>query len=289
MPSSPTRLAAVRPSPVLAAPRTGLLAAASVSDSLGNVRWGKGVAWLSELHQTDSEAFGARPIDCSDSDAIALGADDKAPTGGADPFLVYAFDWCSAMEGLDQRDWQGRARRLLEATQSRSIAKEFWSGAISSARTLSNTWLAKTGSSIVTSAATAPGKALALLDHYVVDALSNGTGMIHCTAKTLDRMVQDQALVKEGGLWRTPNGNIVVADAGYSGDKDGVDAAQEWMFASTVPEIVLGPARTSRSDSPIGGEMVSVSVNDVLVYTERDVIVMHEPDLCWGAAQIDLS
>lgn len=288
--TSPTRLPAVMTAAPLAAPRaTGLLNAARVVTSLTGVRWGNGVDWLSELHPTTSEAFGARAIDCVDSTAIAHGADDKAPTGEADPFLVYAFDWCSAMEGLSQRDWEGRARRLLEATQSASIARELWSGALASARSLHNVWLAKTGSSVVGSGAKAPEKALALLDGHVATQLSNGRGMIHCTVPVLNRLMSASAIRLDAGVWVTATGTIVAADAGYSGDKDGQNATEEWMIATTIPTVVLGEMRFSKSDSPKGGEMVSPYNNDVLVYGERDVLVMHEPLLLHGATQVDLS
>ncbi len=291
--TTPVTMRAVRTATPLAAPRTGLLVAARTTDSLGAVKWGFGVEYLAEMHPTSSEAYGSRLLEDADGTSIGYGADDKAPKITADPFLVYAYDWCSAMEGLSQRDWQGRARRLLEATQSKSIAREFWAGAITQAATpdLANTWLAKSSVTLVNgTTAMTPQKALALLDDKVIDSLANGTGMIHCTPQTKSRLLDTQAIVNDSaGLARTANGTIVVADAGYSGQSlDGQTGT--WMVATTIPEIVLGEIRFSPSElTPRGGALVNVSNNDVFVYAERDVLVMHEPSILHAAVKVDLT
>lgn len=285
------RRADTRAASPLRPPRTGLIVSARVSDSVasdvaGRSRWGNGVDWLPELHPTTSEGFGARAAACVDGDALNPGADDKPTAESADPFIVYALDWCSVMGSWDERDWQGRARRLLEATQSQSIAAEFWRGAVSAAETLSNTWLAKNGYTDVTGGAKKPLQALALLDDAVCDSLANGEGMIHCSPQVLVHLVATQALRREGALWRTANDTIVCADAGYDGtDKNETGA---WMFASTVPEIILGPVEvTDLSQGAV--DLGLASRNDVVVYAQRDVLVIHEPHLLHAAAQLDLA
>lgn len=276
----------------LAAPRTGLLVAARTTNDLTNVRWGMGVTWLDEMHKVaTSAAFGARLLEDAAGTNLGHVANDKAPTETADPFLVYAFDWCSSMEGFAQRDWQGRARRLLEATQSRSIAREFWSGAITQAAApdLSNTWLAKSSVTLVNgTTAMTPQKALALLDDTVINNLANGQGMVHCTPQTKSRLVDLQAIWPDTtGLHRSANGTIVCADAGYVGQSlDGQTGT--WMVATTVPEIVLGPVR-ALDPTPAGGTLIERSVNDVFMYAERDVLVMHSPSILHAAVKVDLS
>lgn len=276
-----------KPTP-LARPRMGLYAAAAVTESPAGVRWANGLTWLPELIPDGTNAFGARELSCT---TASITPNTSSATQEADPFMVYAYDRCSKFEDAgDPRDWQGRARRLLEATQSFSIAKEFWSGAITSAQSLQNTWLSKTGVSLATSSALAPEKALAKLDKAIATNLSNGRGMIHCTVEVLDRLSVNGAIRREGTQWLTAFDNIMVADAGYSGDRDGQSTTEEWMIATTLVEIYVGPIL------PVTGEfnydadgVFDRTVNDVVVWAQRDVMVMHEPSLLWHAAQVDLT
>lgn len=274
-----------KPTP-LARPKMGLLAAAAVSDMPAGVRWANGLTWHPELIGDGTTAFGARELACT---TASITVDTSATNEEADPFMVYAYDKCSSMDDADltdPRDRSGRSRRLLEATQSYSIAKEFWSGAISNAQSLQNTWLAKTGVSLVNGGTQlVPEKILAKMDNAIAVNMSNGRGMIHCTVEVLDRLAVNGAIRREGTSWLTPYDNIIVADAGYSGDRDGQSAAEEWMIATTMVEIYLGPI--------LGAENVietyNRSVNDVIVWAQRDVLVMHEPHLLWHAARVDLT
>lgn len=276
----------LRPATPLVEPRFGLVAAARRFDNLSAVRWGNGVVWLPELHPDTSEAYGARALKCNVAD-VGHGSDDRAALEYAHPFAVYAFDWCTTLEA---RDYEGRARRLLLATQSRSIAAEFWSGTIVNAETsLTNTWLAS-ATDLATASAIAPAKALAKLDAAVCSALSNGRGMIHCTVEVLNRLMSDDAVRLDGNQWVTASGNVVVSDAGYTGDRDGQAGNTEWMVGTSTVELTLGEIRTYSLQTEEGRRMaVRSDVNDVKVWCERDVLVMHEPNLCLIAAQVDLS
>lgn len=278
-----------KPTP-LARPRMGLYAAAAVTESPVGVRWANGLEWHPELIGNGTNAFGARALKCATSSITP----DTSPTNeDAYPFMIYAYDRCSKFDDADlsdPRDRDGRARRLLEATQSASIATEFWSGAISNAETLSNIWLAKTGVTVETSGAVTPQKALAKLDKAIAVNMSNGRGMIHCTVETLDRLVDLNAVRREGAQWLTGFDNIVVADAGYSGDRDGQAANTEWMIASTLVEIYVGPILTASGEINYDADGIfDRTLNDVVVWAQRDVIVMHEPNLLWHTAQVDLS
>lgn len=268
----------------LTKPRMGLLAAAAVTESqtAGTGRWGWGLEWRPELTDEASGAFGARELECITS-SIPIPAQ---PTNEiAEGFMVYAVDTCGTMDDADladPRDRRGRAERLLMATRSASVAKEFWSGAISATYATANTWLKKAGSTDVGGASASPAKQLADLDQAIATNLSNGRGMIHCRVVVLDRLAQDMAIRREGNLWLTPFDNIVVADAGYDGTGP---AAGEWMFATTMVEIYFGPVQMF--DSPVATHVRTI--NDMHVWAQQDVIVLHEPHLLWHRAQVDLS
>lgn len=284
-------MADVRPESPLRPPRVGLLASVATVD-LNGVRWQRGVEWLPEMHPTTSEAYRAFAIGCDDAyTGISHGSDDKPALEQAYPFGIEAMDWCSSLDV--GRDFAGRARRLLEATQSFLIAREFWAGAIRDAQPTpetDDTWLAKAGADEVTTSALAPHKALAKLDAAVADYLRNGRGMIHMQVETLDRLVAEQALVRDGQQWTTPFGNLVVADAGYTGVRDGEAADSRWMVATTMVEVALSEIDAMRFDDSVSQHAaLDHTVNDVKVYARRAALVMHEPNLLHAAAQVDLS
>lgn len=382
-------MADVREAPQLRAPRAGLLLAAT---TLGTVqtptgdaaRFGRGLEWEPEAHPTTSEAYGTRALVCGPLSPITLGADDKPTIEDAYPFGIYAFDWCSSLD--PNRDFVGRARRLLDYTASASIAAEFWSGiqaksvavaasitgtaptgtnftgqavtfnlavngAAPAAITLNtnlataagvvtaintqfgsvvatqtggvititapvpvggntsvaitgyttgttltglgnatvigtpftgNVWLGRTGA-VVVDGAGAPHSvldALAEIDGELTRQLTNSPGMIHMSPQILTRVIATNAVRRDGDLWVTPNGHVVVSDAGYTGLRDG--AAGQWMIGTTPVEIILGPVRITAPD--VGFDY---SVNTMVAYAERDVIVMHEPSRVHLAIDVD--
>jgi len=278
----------VRVATPLARPRVGLLAAANVPSSTPE-RWGFGLEWQSEMPPPSGGATGARALRC-DPPSVPYGDEDKPAVEQAYPFSVFAKDYCTTL-GFEGRDWVGRARRALEATQSFSIAREFWTGAIAQAEGLSNVWLGAATATKVTTSALDPVAALSVLDQYVAETLRNGTGMIHVTVEMQNRLMAANAIWRDGARWRTAFDNIVSSDGGYTGELDGEDPTQtEFMVATTVPDIYLGPIRTVDLRNPDDlRTVVDRSVNDAVVWAERDVLVMHEPTLLHAVAQVDLS
>lgn len=265
-------------------PKMGLLAAASVSESttIGGARWGwAGVEWRPEMLDDAADAFGARALKCVTSSLTSTGL----PTNEqAFPFMVFAADPCPSTiddaDVADKRDRQARARRLLAATRSAAVAKEFWSGAISTVEATGNTWLKKAGSTVV-GASAKPARALAELDQAIATNLANNRGMIHCRVLVLDLLVQAMAVRREGNLWLTPFDNIVVADAGYDGTGP---AGGEWMFATTPVEVAFGPVFVNEAE-----EGLTRNTNSLFIVAQQDVIVLHEPHLLWHRALVDLT
>ena len=271
-------------------PRSGLLAspATRVVEQDAGVNWGAGLEWQTELHLPTSNAVGARAVKCGPA-TVNHTATDKAPLEQGYPFSVYAFDWCTAI-GYDQRDFEGRARRLLEATQSFSIAKELWNGTIAAAEAIDNVWLAKNTAATVNAAAERPRIALAKLDQRIAVNLRNGQGVIHADVEVFDRLRSDSSIDRDGDRWLTPFGNIVVADGGYDGHRDGATASTRWMVATTILEVTLGPVRTTGVRAPAEWvQAFDYTKNDIVVWAERDVIVLHDAVLLHAAAQVDLA
>src|SRR5581483_319407 len=49
------------------------------------------------------------------------------------PYLVVVEDWCSSF-GWEERDFRGRALRLLESAKHQALEKEFWTGTFAQAK-----------------------------------------------------------------------------------------------------------------------------------------------------------
>lgn len=67
----------------------------------------------------------------------------------------------------------------------------------------------------VTTTDTTPAGALAAVEDGLAQLMLNGVGMIHMRPGMLIHL--EGKLEKDDGVWRTPTGHEVVADAGYSG------------------------------------------------------------------------
>lgn len=223
------------------------------------------------------------PENCGTSGRVALncrGGTDEM-TGGATnpddamgtPFVVWAWDQCS-MLGFAARDYEGRARRQLLATESYQVANELWTGSLRDsvvppAKELDNLALTDTTSDTVTNGPIGTSAAFARL----VGALSScgmgaGPGMIHVTPQALSVLVADGAVRRNGsGVWVSAMDHVVVADGGYDGSGPGGGAAgsSQWMYATSMIY-----KRMSEVIIPVSFEQaVDRSVNTVRMYAQR--------------------
>jgi hypothetical protein len=268
-------------------PRYGLVAASPTAidgtqedDSL---RWPNGIEFQAEAC---AEA-GLGLIACNGG-TMTPGDDGEIVT--ADAFFLYASDRCSTL-GSRTRDWKGRAKRRLQAGQSYALALELWDGAATQASIESdNLWLAgpAADSDEVTDGPTASVKALACLVQAVGSFLFGGQGMIHMTTQMLTILASMQAVRLDGGIWTTPMGHIVVADAGYSGSgPDGVPAgASQWMYGTPMIDVKLGPI--DHPGQPDTVESVAVATNLQTVWAQRVALLQWEQTCGIAAAEVDI-
>lgn len=271
-----------KPTP-LPKPRTGLLAVAAVTESATVQRFANGLEWHPERvpnPTAGTEVLSARELKCV---VQSLPTTDGPTNEEAYPFTIVVYDKCSTFDdasdmAIDRRDRQGRALRLLEAAKSYLIAKEFWSGAISTAESLDNTWLAKNWAGDEVLAATTAAKAIGKLDEITATRMTNGRGMFHMNPKLLAQLTEANAIRREGTLWVSPNDNIIVADGGYSGT---VGVVNDNMVATTPVEVWM---REPYTNDPSDG--FDRSINDIIVWAQQDIIVMHEPHILHASVAI---
>lgn len=283
-----------KPIPVPAAPATpprhSLLAAAQVLDN-DTTGWQVGIAWTPEA----CGAGGVIPADCAPSPAREVPA--TPPAEQSHPFRVWAADECSTF-GWQARDWQGRARRQLEATQSFQIARELWTGDLTRAEHAPgdrSPYLADDTTvvgAIPGGLEQLLGAQLAVIETWATVCSGGRRVMLH-----MSPMVLAAALVTAGDnfivandLVVTARGNLVVADAGYPGTPpDGqADDGMEWVYASPLVQVRLDAVETlpsSLADARGLAEMIDRPSNTATVWAQRIVAYQLDP-CCRFAAKV---
>lgn len=261
--------------PPARAPQYGLIAAAPVIDD-GALPTG----WAFTPEGCGNS--GKLPILCAGNTTdMQLGSEDGSDWNGAtiegDAIWIYAEDRCSSL-GSRNRDWQGRARRQLTAVESYELADELWSGTVTQAATpdLENRWLAGPAaqSDTLTSSGVTPVAALGCITQGLAEGLKGQQGMVHVTPQLLQHLAADSIITKQGNLWVTAMGHIVVADAGYDGSgPDGVAASTtQWMYGTPMIRVRLGTVEVIPGDLSDARNLaiaLDYPVNTIAVYAGR--------------------
>lgn len=258
-------------------PRYGLIAAAPTIDDGGF--WQAGITFSPE--NCAPGAVGG--VDCVSSLPDMSTDDNPNPAnvinGG---FVVWAADQCSTMAAT-QRDFEGRARRALAKSESYWVARELWHGDSGTP----GRRFTDSSADLVTAAAVTPLEALGRLEWMLGRCNMGGRGMIHVTPQVLDHLVSAQVLTNAGGIWSTPMGNIVVADAGYTGEaaNGGDPTTSQWAFATSMIYLRMGQV-----------EALGTTLTDRVdwrINTERFVVwrpvVIEWDECCLLAAQVNVA
>jgi hypothetical protein len=259
-------------SPPAKPPRYGLLTAAPVvnDDDL----------------RTLYSGWGYQPEACANAGIGDIACAGNVPTMdlpvsqpgeiNGDPLWLWSGDECSTF-GFEARDWEGRARRSLQATESFQLANELWDGAIATSATLANRFFSGNvaWSDTVTGGPTAVATALASVEQGLAEVITGQQGMVHMTPQVLTHCLDAGVVFKDSGAWITANGHIVVADAGYSGDGPGADAADatsQWIFGTSLLQVRLGPVELipgSIDDARNLAASMDRQLNDIVVIAGR--------------------
>lgn len=240
-----------------------------------DVRWTLGIKWSPE----QVLGGGALAITCLGNTAES--GDDLPDNPGlttADPFVVWAAEKCSTL-GWKGRDFEGRARRQLEGTQSFRVAHELWTGELAQAGDLDNEWLTH-DPAILPGAAQTPHLALGLVEQALGAFLGGRRGMIHVSEQVLVELVRNGAVQLNGQLWLSPMGNFVVADAGYPGTgPDDAGSANQWIYGTPIvtyrlDEMLLIPG--SFADARTMAQATNLEINSIELRAERAALLAWE-------------
>lgn len=269
-------------------PRYGLIAAAQVNPAgVGQLRWQTGATW--------------EPEQCGDSTRFAVGClgstDSLTPVGSpgiveADPFGIGASDECSPF-GFGAHDFGGRARRQLEATQSFEIANELWTGSLAASEGLVNRALSDIESDTLTNGPASTVDAFACLEAGLAACGQGRRGMIHVTPQYLVHLVTNSTVRIDGGVFVSPLGNIVVADAGYDGSGPGGTpaGASQWAYATGMLQVLLSEPEVIPGDLTTAQDWARAtdrSVNTVTVWAHKLAMVLWD-ECCSLAVEVNLA
>jgi hypothetical protein len=249
-------------------------------------RFAMGWSFLAE----GCDSSGTEPIVCGSTAEL-----DDIPQAGpiiGQPVFLWAEDTCSAF-GFRSRDWEGRVTRALAAHQSYDLAAELWDGAAALAGGLDNPWYTQADIDVSAGTPLAVGKALGCLEEALGLNLKGSPGLVHFTPQALTQLVQLGAVWRDGAVWRSPMGNLVVADAGYSGNGPGGDVAGEtqWAYATPMIQVYLSPVQVipgSTEQREAMAQAMDISTNDVTVRAGRLAAAVWANECVLAAAELDL-
>lgn len=266
-------------------PKYGLVATAPTIDD--QQEWHDGARFAPE----GCNASGRVAVGCR-GDTTELDSNANPAVIGFDPFVVYATDWCSSF-GFQSRDYKGRAQRALLAAQSFQIADELWSGSLNDDATspTDNRELVDPSSDVLTNGAVSPLDALACVEAGLASYGQGRQGMVHVTAQMLPYLVNNYVVRLDGTTYVTPNGHLLVPDAGYDGSGPLLNGApqpaltSQWMFGTSMLYLRM-------SDIEVPGDYTTNldrSTNTVTFYAQRMVGVEWGDECAHVAAEINIA
>lgn len=277
------------PAPQMRPPRVGLIASASLPTD--PARWQGGIRY--------------QPEGCSQGGGVITrcapgtgGTTAKTTSAGAsivdwEPYPIWDYYRCSTF-GTDLAEAEARARRRLEACESRHLERELWRGDAARADQLAagtQRFLASLASDVVTSTAATPANALACLEEAIGGCGCGQRGMIHATRQIVTLWAAQQLVRREGGLILTINDTIIVSGAGYDGSGPpgivgGAPTAPAtnaiWAYATGMVEVRRDPIRMVGKPD----EWINRETNLIEARAERIALASWD-GCCHFAAQIE--
>jgi hypothetical protein len=186
---------------------------------------------------TGSASPGAAPP--SSNTTGGPGSYTNLPIVNYQPVLLVVEDWCSTF-GFSERDFKGRALRLLEAAQYQALEHELWTGALAQAQSYPNNYLdnGSAANFIDLTPATPPSVARGqqILQDYLAQQGFGGQGMIHCQAQTAPNLLNARRV---GSLLLDIFDNIIVPGVGYPGTAANVGTPSSTTAVMFATDLVM--------------------------------------------------
>lgn len=244
-------------------PRTGLLSAIPNVVPADMHVFADGASWA----PIGVPAAGSTVVVCGSTAGRTAPANPDARDAG--PLVAWSAYACATI-GVPDDERDARASARLEAGLSAAIAGEWASGAVGAGVSGSPLTLAE-NSDVVTLTAGTVAAGFRAVDGVLTRRLGNVGGLIAVVPEVLDVIRSANLVDRAGDQWVTPNGNLVVADGGFTGDgpADPATASTSWIHGVDIPTILLGSAFTV-SDA---ASTVDRGTNDRTVWAARPFII----------------
>ena len=220
-------------------------------------RWTGGFAYAPENQRASGVVDPCGAVDFADPNPTNL------PLVAFIPFVIEATDQCSAF-GWSERDYVGRALRLLDNATPAAIEREFWAGAYSQAiaGTIppdlpgANAFLQQSGTptsggtTLVPVDLTPPivpsiSRGIQILEDYLANTGFGGQGMLHVAPETSPNLLGARRV---GALLLSVVDNIIVPGSGYptsgaTGPAGNANAdpgaGNQWIYATDLVSVRL--------------------------------------------------
>lgn len=202
------------------------------------------------------------------------------PIVTAFPFILEAIDRCSTF-GFEERDFKGRAERLLQNSEHKGLEQEWWTGAIAQAKGLPNQYLTKKAETgwtpeNLTPESGAPSilRGLQILQDALAECGFGGIGMIHLQRQTATNLLtvveSDPHFSNKENKMYDLFGNVIVPGVGYNGaigyEGKAAGAGKAWMCATDLVSVrvedeptIFTPTFAEMTDWGQGGEPNTVT------------------------------
>lgn len=186
----------------------------------------------------------------------------------SDPVTFEAFSVLQAVKcsTMGRTDVSTFANESLDTTREFGVAQEFLSGAASGNPSLAD--------ATILGSASDPTAALGCIDQYAAQALSGRLAFIHVSPELAVQLFA-AAIWRDGRLWRTPLGNVVVVSAGYDGRMPGTapieDDDEAFIYATGEVYAEVGQRDTLSA--------VERSQNTLEAVAEDQALVVFDPCL----------
>jgi hypothetical protein len=197
-------------------------------------RWELGVTF---------QSYGCDDLERFDTSLCEDATLDVTPHGGIEPFAAFTIlsgDECSALNH-QVSELEARISAVMNAKESKQLAAEFETSSAAG-----NVGLVNNPNVTLLTAGVGldPLAALSLIEQGLADCLDGGQGMIHVTPAMLVYLDLYGGLEREGSVWYTATGHILVGDAGTQGlppaGEPPLAAGEEYMYGTGLVQFELG-------------------------------------------------
>lgn len=257
-----TLLDAVIEVPRIAPPRQSLVAIAGVTTETSD-RFISGLTWLPEPLRTEGSGdLGTWKVDAANT-AVSGSSISPAATGNA--YGIWAAESFTAI-GLDWQDAVDRVARKLSTFESYAIEAQLWSDSLLVNPSLK---LVGTGAALAGSGSGQTiVRSIGIADTKI--AQTWGRGYVHMRPETFAGAVANQVVARDGNLWTTPLGNVVIPGAGYSGLSPAGSGSVGDDFICATPVVEVHRSGVTITPDRVA-EATDRSTNTVVVYAMRFV------------------